>query len=284
MALIYPNIVPEDNSRLPDALTIEHGPAPLLSRFVLEGDKFARDCGIRLRVRNDFDELVDLNRRETATGNWFPMVDMFNPEYAELVPENSYWISGENQYGDIVLTGAFKICFWPNTTLEDEARMLFSGRHGHPQTFRITAPAAKLITGVVVWGGSLWIHPSHRRRHLSHVVGRLGRALAVARWPVDWMICVVMPKLVESGAAFGYGYKHLSPGLSFPDTPLGDLELTLAYLSAEEAYDDFASFLATELAGSEDVEESAGSLDKRLENVVTSTSLESVFQGSSNRS
>jgi hypothetical protein len=34
MTLIYPNIVPENNLRLPDALTVKHGPARLLSRFV----------------------------------------------------------------------------------------------------------------------------------------------------------------------------------------------------------------------------------------------------------
>ena len=39
MTLVYPNIVPENNLRLPDALTVKHGPARLLSRFVLEGDK-----------------------------------------------------------------------------------------------------------------------------------------------------------------------------------------------------------------------------------------------------
>ena len=30
MTLIYPNIVPENNLRLPDALTVKHGPARLL--------------------------------------------------------------------------------------------------------------------------------------------------------------------------------------------------------------------------------------------------------------
>ena len=39
MSLIYPNIVPDNNLRLPDALTIKHGPTRLLSTFVLEGDK-----------------------------------------------------------------------------------------------------------------------------------------------------------------------------------------------------------------------------------------------------
>ena len=54
MALTYPNIVPENNLRLPDALTIKHGPAPLLATFVLEGDKAARQLGISLRLLHDF--------------------------------------------------------------------------------------------------------------------------------------------------------------------------------------------------------------------------------------
>jgi hypothetical protein len=51
VTLTYPNIVPENNLRLPDALTIKHGPARLLATFVLEGDKAAREIGVRLRLR-----------------------------------------------------------------------------------------------------------------------------------------------------------------------------------------------------------------------------------------
>jgi hypothetical protein len=69
MTLIYPNIVPENNLRLPDALTIKHGPARLLAKFVIEGDKAARQMGLRLRLRHDFDELVHLNKEEIARGN-----------------------------------------------------------------------------------------------------------------------------------------------------------------------------------------------------------------------
>src|SRR5262249_9644632 len=42
----YPNITPPNDLRLPDALTIKHGPRDLLARFVLEGDKLARAMGI----------------------------------------------------------------------------------------------------------------------------------------------------------------------------------------------------------------------------------------------
>ena len=90
MTMIYPNIVPENNLRLPDALTIKHGPAPLLSKFVLEGDKLARQMGIRLRLRHDFGDLVYVNKAEVARGQWYRMVDIFNPEYCDLTSENSY--------------------------------------------------------------------------------------------------------------------------------------------------------------------------------------------------
>jgi len=66
VSLIYPNIVPANNLRLPDALTVKHGPTRLLSRFVLEGDKAARRMGLRLRLRHDFGELLYLNEREVG--------------------------------------------------------------------------------------------------------------------------------------------------------------------------------------------------------------------------
>ena len=52
MALTYPNIVPENDLRLPDALTIKHGPVPLLAHFVLEADKASRRNGLRLQSKN----------------------------------------------------------------------------------------------------------------------------------------------------------------------------------------------------------------------------------------
>ena len=54
---------------------------------------------------------------------------MFNPQYCDLTPENSYWISGEDQHGETIVTQAGRIFYWPETTLEDEARLMFYGRH-----------------------------------------------------------------------------------------------------------------------------------------------------------
>jgi hypothetical protein len=284
MTPIYPNIVPENNLRLPDALTIKHGPAAMLAKFVLEGDKAARQIGIRLRLRHDFGELLYLNEREVAHGNWFKLVNMFNPAYCDLSPENSYWISGENDQGEIVLAQAGRIYYWPDTSLAKEAHaMFYAGRHeGH--TCKVTAPAAGRISGVVFCAGSHWIREEFRGRRLSRLLARLGRAYAMSRWPVDWGIALVAPVLVEKGVSAGYGYKHASRSIFYPASPWGDLEVVLAYLSAFEAYDDLGEYLTSELAGSGTEGLLSASTRRLRDDRVTSTSSDGVFHGSSSRS
>jgi hypothetical protein len=283
MSLVYPNIVPENNLRLPEALTVKHGPPRLLSRFVLDGDKLARRLGLRLRLRHDFGELLYLNKQQVAHGNWFKLVNMYNPAYSELTPENSYWISGENKTGDIVLTQAGRIYYWPDTTLAQEAHAMFYAGRGHDQICRVTAPAAQRVGGVVFCAGSHWIRPDFRGHRLSHLLARLGRAYAMARWPVDWAIALVAPVLVEKGVSAGYGYKHASHSIFFPGSAWGDLEVVLAYLSRSEAYEDIAKYLITEL--SDATEEGLGASSRRpREDKVTSTSSDGVFHGSNSLS
>jgi len=247
MALDFPNIVPENNLRLPDALTIKHGPAPLLSRYILESDRQARDLGVRLRIRYDFDELLRINERESAPGgSWYKLPIMFDPRYADLSPENSYWISGENAYGEIVLTQAGRIYYWPETTLADEARLMFFGGREEGQQCEVTAPIAHLISGVVFYGGALWLHPDLRRRFPAGQPGRIGRAYAASRWPVDWSISFMAPALIAKGHAARCGFKGTDYSVKYPASPWGDLEFGITSLSANEAYEDFVSFLEGE--------------------------------------
>lgn len=284
MDLIYPNIVPENNLRLPDAVTIKHGPAELLARFLLEGDKAARRAGIRLRLRHDFAELQYVNRQEVARHTWFPLVKMYNPECTDLTPENSYWISGENERGEIVLTQAGRIHYWPDTTLEQEVRLMLYGGRDEGQRCSVTAPAAKFISGVVMCAGAHWIRPDFRGVQFSHLLARLGRAYGISRWPVDWCVAIVAPALVEKGVAVGYGYPNASRSIFFPDAPSGAVENVLAYISSAETYADLAAYLSTGLLDSETAASPPRSSLRPLDDRVTSISSDGVFQGSSNLS
>jgi hypothetical protein len=283
MSLIYPNIVPENNLRLPDALTIKHGPAQLLARFVLEGDKAAQRAGIHLRLRHDFGELLYVNKLEVSKGTWFRLVNIFNPEYSDLTPENSYWISGEDENGEIVTTHAGRVHYWPETTLEQEANSVLYGGHDEGQPCIVTAPDAKSITGVVVYGGSAWVRPDFRGQRLSGLLPRLGRAYALSRWPLDWGFGIAAPVLVERGVTTRYGYKHASRSIIFPGAPSGAVENVLVSVSAKEAYDDFADILMRRFSDS-NVSGSTSSSASLLDIIDTKTSSDDVFQGRSNRS
>ncbi len=283
MTLDYPNIIPDNNLRLPDALTIKHGPAALLARFVLEGDKKARRMGLELRLRTDFDELLYLNRQETLRGNWYRLLNAFNPEYDDLTPENAFWIAGYDEHGEIVTTHALHVYDWRDTNLEEQAHAMFYGRDtGGP--CQVTADAAKSITGVVGNGGAAWVRPDWRGKQLSHLMPRLLKSYGTARWPIDWVIGYVKPPLVRKGIAAGYGSKHISYSIFYPQSPWGDLEVALVYTPVAEIYDDLADFLGSEMltdAGSETMRLPAGAF---LEHSVMKTSSEAVFQGSSTRS
>ena len=285
--MIYPNTVPQNNLRLPDALTIDHGPAPLLAKFVIEGDKAARQMRLRLRLRHDFDELVRLNQQEIARGNWFRLINMFNPELSDVSPENAFWVSGETDDGEIAVTWAGRIYYWPGTNLSEQACAMFYGQ-AEGQPCKVTAPAAHSISGVVLSAGSVWVRPEFRGRQLSRLFPRIGRAYACSRWPVDWTISYVAPILVDNGVAAGYGQKHFSRSIFYPGSPWGELEVVLAYTPEAEIYEDLATFMGTVLspvasAGSKGAWPDPDLFSTSFDNV-TNTSSVGVFQGSSNRS
>ena len=282
----HANIVPPDNLRLPDALTIKYGPAPLLARFVLEGDKEARRRGVDLRLRHDFRELLHLAKTISFHDKLFRRLEIFNPDYTDFTPENSYWIAGYNEHDDVVLTSAGRIYDWKCTNLEQEARVMFYGRDigQQCQMTEKFAAAARLVTGTAIYAGAGWIRADYRGRQLSRVFPRLGRAYALSRWPVESLFTYVLPGLADNGTARGYGYRHEARSVFYPGSPWGDIELVLVSLSPEEAFDDLATFLGTELSPPTD----EGSLSTHASTIrdamVTKISPEGVFHGSSSRS
>lgn len=281
MALDFPNIVPVNNLRLPDALTIKHGPAPLLSRFILEADKAAREVGIHLRLRTDFDALNVLNREQVALGNWFPLLGTFKPERSGISAANGFWLSGENDEGEIVCTSAARVYNWPDTNLEEQAVAMWYGRdEGQPCV--VTTDIARTITGVVQNMGSAWVRPDYRSRGLSHLLPRISRAYGVSRWPVDWVVAYVRKQHVDNGIAFGYGAAHFSHGIEYPMEPYG--AMTLCYTSAGEVYDDLDNYLGTELLGAWGSKFAARAGTSVVAQEVISSSPEGVRQGSSSRS
>jgi GNAT superfamily N-acetyltransferase len=283
MSLIYPNIVPDNNLRLPEALTVKHGPAPLLSRFVLEADKAARRAGMKMLLRHDFDELHWLNQHQVAAGTWFALIDMFDSQRTDISPENAFWISGENDAGEIIATFAARIYHWPDTNLAEQAVAMMYGRDdGQPCV--ITAEAAHIISGVVMSSGAAWVHPDYRGRRLSRLLPRTAKAYASARWPLDWTMGYVTPSLAAKGLAnSSYGTSRLSASVNYPELPWGDL--VIAFTAGPEVYDDLRGFLGAELSDDSGANvDPAASPTGRAQELMNISPDAVVFHGSNNRS
>jgi hypothetical protein len=239
--------------------------------------------GLHLRIRHDFDALLLLNRYESARGNWYPILDMYNPECVDLNPDNSFWISGENADGEIVVTYGVRLFDWRGTNLAEQARVAFYGKDlGQPCS--VTAEGARQIAGMVTMGGVNWVRPDYRGHRLSALIPRIGKTYACGRWPVDWAFGYIARKHIGSVMPSVWGHAHVEAGFSYPGTPYDDIGIT--YSSIAEVYEDIANFLATGLS---DVSSSQPSADvdaapAAREHVVTSTSSDGVFQGSNSRS
>lgn len=273
-------ILPANNLRLPDALTIKHGPAQLLGRFVVAADRATRRRGVTLRVRYDFEALLDLNRHYVARELWYPLIEAFDPRYTDLTPENAYWIAGEDENGEIILANACRIMDWTGSNLKEQAWSLYYGRNeGQPSV--VTADAGETITGVVAMGGAAWCRPDYRGKQLSYITGRTHKAYACARWPVDWSFCLIGINNVQRGLAGTWGHEHLGYSVFYPGSAFG--ELVVAYSSTAHFYADIADLMAN-AAVFEPSDFASSSTPTGLEQSVTNTSSDWVFQGSISRS
>src|SRR5258708_39757935 len=160
---------------------------------------------------------------------------------------------------------------------------MFRGGRGRERRWGVTAADARVITGVVFYGGAGWVRPDFRGRRLMRLVPRLGRAFALARWPVDWGISFVLPNLVDNGVAAGYGYQRASYSIYYPGSVVGDVDAVLVSLSASEAYADFAK--ALDRLGDSVPSTSASSMSiSFLDERDTKISSDRVLQGSNSRS
>jgi hypothetical protein len=281
MAQPLPKMAPSPHPRLLDALTVRHGPAPLLARFILAGDRTLRDIGLTLRIRTDFDALLHLNKKHVAAGNWLPIPEAFDPKISGISEENAFWVAGENEAGEIVATWGAIVRHWPDTTMADHMREVWYGAdRGQPCI--VTAEAATRITGTVSCAGAAWSRPDVRGKHLSHLLPRIGKAYACSHWPLDWAVGFISRWNMEKGKglASSFGQKNLSYSVTFPGSPWG--EFALVYTPVGDVYQDLSDYLSGQLLDSE--EDGAGLSSTSFAHEVTNTSPETVFQGSNSRS
>jgi hypothetical protein len=230
--------------RLLDQITLLHGPHDLLSRYFLIADQAARDCGVRLRLRSDFDALLELNRENRDS--WPPLLPICDPAHSNLRIDSAFWLEGVDDRGETVVTHFARFFDFAGTNLIDEMRSLrvqYEDPRPHlkaGEAFLVDAPPASVVRGHTMYGGGVWVRPEWRRHGLTKIVPRISRAYAYTRWDTAFTWGFVEPKTHAFGLSRAYGPYQVHEGVTLRTPVRGDLPLVLLWMDSATMLDDVA--------------------------------------------
>ena len=155
-----------------------------------------------------------------------------------MVPreEDTFCIVGRNALGDIVATQAARLYHWDGTTFHDEAESLRlfyadpAALKRRSEAVEVTAPAARRITGRVVFAGGAWYRPDFRGRQLAQILTRISRAYAYTRWQHDYHTSIMAEEVCRGGMPERSGYTKVDWEVMLKRTivhPEGDVRCAL---------------------------------------------------------
>jgi hypothetical protein len=268
-----PDPAPAAPARVPPArrslvadITVEHGPVDLLGRLFLRADTAARRRGVTLSFA-PMQELIAINRANPDT--WRPLLPLFDPAFGGISDDNTFCILGHNAQGDVVATQAARLYRWANTSFHEEASSLrlFYANPEHARSkhecVEVTAPAARDITGAVIFAGGIWYRPDYRGRGLPYILPWLSRAYAYTRWRHDFSISIMAEEVYARGMAQRSGYSKADWEVWLRHTPVdpqGEIRCALVYMPSDELLAGVADFL-----GRFDAQVDAGVDDRRAQ-------------------
>jgi hypothetical protein len=224
----------EDRSFI-NRVAVDFGPSELLGPFFIEADAAARRAGVLLTI-GDFSELVAVNRANRDS--WVPVVPLFDPHNGPLPQERAFCLIGRNAAGEAVATHAVRLYDWPNTSFAEEAeslRLFYADPAGMKlpkETCRVSASAARDVTGRVAYSGAAWVRPDYRGRSLALVLPRLAKAYAFTRWRPDFIVSWMTEAAYQRGLIDHVGYTTVDWDVQLRDSFIGDLRF--AFLSMRQ--------------------------------------------------
>lgn len=231
-------------------ITVEHGPIDLLGRLFLKADTSARKRGVTLSFA-PMQDLMDVNRANPET--WRPLLPLFDPECGGITDDNAFCILGHNAQGEVVATQAARLYDWADTSFHEEAqslRLFYAepGRHkAEDERVDVTAPAARTLTGSVIFAGGIWYRPDYRGIGLPYILPWLSRTYAYTRWKHDFSCSIMAEEVYKRGMAQRSGYSKADWEVWLRRTPVdpdGDIRCALVYMDERELLDGAADFLS----------------------------------------
>ena len=227
-----------------EGLRLDYGPVPSLSLFLLKSETYLRNCGIQLSL-DSIATIAAKNAREFASwGRFAPQLDT---RLVNISDQDSYSMVGRDQAGNIVATQAGRVYDTGSRSLKDIAddRSLYYGVEPPPcngLTCELTAPAAAMMRGRLVYSGALWVHPSFRGQKVASILPRASRAYALGRWNTDYTFAFIGAAMASSPLLSMYGYRRVEPSYTFYEAGQPIYTGALMWMGTEELVTDLEEF------------------------------------------
>jgi hypothetical protein len=246
-----PNVLEDamsDTSRptLFSQIVVQHGPAGLLGRLFLLCEAELHRRGIRLRFAG-MDELLAVNRANADT--WAPLWSGFDPSFTNLSPENSFCILGCDLDGNVVATQAARFLDWPDTNYHEEAeslRLMYADPDASKlpgERCRVTALAAKGMSGRVAYSGAAWYRPDYRGKALVEFLPRISRSLAHTRWDTHCTVTMMAEAVVRGKVFPRNGYRNIEWDIKMYNSRGQIPRFALIWSKRDEMLEDLKDFL-----------------------------------------
>lgn len=227
-------------------ISIQHGPAALLGRVLLLCEAELRERGVTLAFAG-MPDLVTVNAANADS--WAPLWSGFNPAFSNLTPDNSFCILGYDSSGAVVATQAARYLDWQDTTYQREAeslRLMYADPEASKlpgEECKVTALAARGVSGRVVNTGAGWYRRDFRGKELVSLLPRMARALAYTRWATDCSVTMMAEPVVRGNVFPRTGYRNLEWEVRMLNSRGRIPRFALLWSKRDEMLEDLTEFL-----------------------------------------
>ncbi|MDA9513043.1 hypothetical protein XI04_08205 [Bradyrhizobium sp. CCBAU 11430] len=160
-----------------------------VARFLNVFDEAAIRKGVKLSIGYDFHQYVSMTEAIPTKGRTYPI---FRPDRSPIKPGEGCWVVGVDKNSEIVLVEAARLYNLSNSNLAEHLQSLRffyadPGKHAHPEDHCICrAPAARKITGTVVYHGDIWVRKDFRGQGMAKIMAGIMRGVSLAMWAPDF--------------------------------------------------------------------------------------------------
>lgn len=173
--------------------------------------------GLNIEVGDNFS---DYHKMLLGARNVPPLTAPFDPQQQKLSKNNALWLIARNQSGKIVHTQAFRLI---NLKAQSLAAYLAQKYHQYlpadlsydlDRSSYHAGPAAKRITGNVLYHGEIWLDDSddtYKGTEAAALLVRLATSIAMKRFSPDYIFGFMSRAAVFRGLIERIGFGHHEP-------------------------------------------------------------------------